>query len=269
MKIDTEEYRVKAGSRIELGGKDARYEGGIGKDEAQAEFERLSEELNLLQERLYAEGKRSLLCVFQAMDAAGKDSTIRTVFAPLNPEGVTVTSFKAPSSDDLARDFLWRVHAAVPRRGTVGVWNRSHYEDVLVARVRKLAPEETIKRRYAHIKAFEELISDEGTRVVKFFLNISKEYQLEQFRERLEDPAKLWKFSPGDLPVRAMWDDYMKAYSLALSRCSTERCPWYAIPAERKWFRNLLVARVIRDALRDMKPEFPKPDFNPAEISLE
>jgi PPK2 family polyphosphate:nucleotide phosphotransferase len=207
-----------------------------------------------------------VLLVVQAMDTGGKDSTIRAVTRGLNPQGCRVVGFKAPSKAELARDFLWRVHAEVPPKGTIGVFNRSHYEDVLIVRVHGWASSDVLEARYGHINAFERLLHDTGTRVVKIMLHISKEYQLEQLRERVATPEKYWKFNPEDLKERALWDDYASAYELALARCSTREAPWYVVPAETKWFRNLVVAKLLLETLEDMDPQYPKPAWDPGEF---
>jgi len=270
-RIDLSRYRITGGS-VDLGRRETDESQGIdnpGKKEAGRELRRLVKRASALQERLYAEGRQSLLVVLQAMDTGGKDSTIRAVTDGLNPQGCRVSSFKAPTPEELSHDFLWRVHAKVPARGTIGIFNRSHYEDVLVVRVHGWAPEDVIEARYGHINAFERLLHDSGTRVVKVMLHISKEYQRERLVRRLERPDKHWKFNPDDLKERALWADYMKAFEVALARCSPEDAPWYVVPAERRWFRNLVVARIMVDTLEDMNPDFPKPGFDPTEFPPE
>jgi PPK2 family polyphosphate:nucleotide phosphotransferase len=218
----------------------------------------LLERLAHYQSALYAEGRRALLVVLQGRDAAGKDGLIRKVFGAFGPQGCQVTSFSAPSEAELAHDFLWRVHLAAPPRGRVGVFNRSHYEDVLAVRVRELAPEEVWRRRYDHINDFERLLTDEGTTVLKFFLHISQEEQRERLRRRLTNPEKNWKFREGDLDDRALWTGYARAYEDALSRCSTPWAPWYVVPADKKPVRNYLVAHVLVDTLARMDPQYPR-----------
>lgn len=240
-----------------------------GKKQARKELDRLSERLEELQVRLYAEGRQALLIVLQGMDTAGKDSTISHVFRTVNPQGVRVTSFKKPTALELAHDYLWRVHQHTPARGEIGIFNRSHYEDVLVVRVHRLVPPEVWRRRYDHINAFERLLSDEGTRIVKFFLHISKDEQRKRLEARLENPRKNWKFNPADLAERKRWDDYMAAYADALSRTSSEQAPWYAVPADRKWQRNLIVASVLAETLEAMNPQYPQIDFDPKAIRVE
>lgn len=215
-----------------------------------------------LQEVLYAQGTQSLLIVLQAMDAGGKDGTIESLFSGVNPQGCAVTSFKQPSTAEKAHDFLWRHHAATPGRGMIGIFNRSHYESVLVERVHKIVTKDVWKKRYDHINAFEKLLADEGTTVVKFFLHISKEEQAERMQARLDDPKKHWKFSPADLEERKLWDHYGEAFGDALERCSTEHAPWYAIPADRKWFRNWAISDILLRTVVAMKPKFPPPMEN-------
>lgn len=223
--------------------------------------------IDALQDRLFAEGTRALLVILQGTDTSGKDGTVRAVFGTTGPTGVALTSFKKPSEEELAHDFLWRVHKACPLRGTIGIFNRSHYEDVLVGRVRKLVPAEVIERRYDQINAFEDLISS-STRILKFMLHISKAEQKRRLQARLDDPDKNWKFNPGDLEDRLLWDDYMRAYETVLSRCSTKVAPWYVIPADKKWARNAVIAAIVRRTLEDMDPRYPKPDWDPTTFEL-
>ena len=213
-----------------------------------------------LQRRLYAESKRSLLVVLQARDTGGKDGTIRRVFDAVNPQGCIVTSFKKPSELELSHDFLWRVHQAVPARGMIGIFNRSHYEDVLVVRVRNLVPRREWSKRYEQINDFERGLSENGVTIVKFFLHISKAEQKERLLARLEDPTKQWKFNAGDLGERALWASYTTAYRDALRKCSTPWAPWYVVPADKKKVRDYLVAQVVVDTLTRMSPRYPKAD---------
>lgn len=222
-----------------------------------------------LQNRLYAEDKQALLIVLQATDTGGKDSTIRKVLGPINPQGVKVTSFKAPSTLELSHDYLWRIHQAVPAKGMIGVFNRSHYEDVLIVRVHGLAPKDEIERRYDQINDFERHLAENHVTILKFFLHISKEEQKERLQARLDDPSKHWKFNPGDLKERERWKDYEDAFEIALSRCSTRSAPWFVIPADRKWYRNAVIARIIRRTLEDMDPHYPEPDFDVADIVID
>ncbi|WP_457630342.1 polyphosphate kinase 2 family protein [Oceanithermus sp.] len=269
--MDFSRYRVEPGSSFDPAAWPTR-EGdslGGGKKAARKELAAIGKQLSELQARLYAEGRQALLIVLQGMDTAGKDGTIRHVFRMVNPQGVRVASFKKPSARELAHDYLWRVHSRTPARGEIGIFNRSHYEDVLVVRVHELVPPEVWRRRYDHINAFEKLLADEGTRIVKFFLHISKEEQKERLQARLDDPEKHWKFNPADLAERQRWDEYMAAYRDALERTSTEYAPWYAVPSDRKWQRNLIVARVLLETLREMDPRFPQPGFDPEAVHVE
>lgn len=252
-------HRLKPGKKINLlelstRGKDFHQD----RDSAESEFADLRKELFKLQERLYAEGKQKLLVLFQAMDTGGKDGTIRDVFAGVNPHGVQVTSFKVPTSEELAHDFLWRIHKAAPSNGMIGIFNRSHYEDVIVVRVGDLLPESVWKPRYDFINQFEQMLSAAGTRVLKFYLHISEEEQKRRLQERIDTKKKQWKFSRDDLTKRKDWKEYMEVYDDALEKCTTQHAPWYAIPADQKWYRNLAVARVVVNALREMDPQFPK-----------
>ena len=267
--VDPSRYRIKVGVQVNLASLSTKENGGVAQRDAEADFEKLIARLVDLQELMYAQGSHALLVVFQAMDAGGKDSTIRHIFGPVNAAGCYVVSFKKPTEHELARNFLWRVHQQVPPKGHIAVFNRSHYEDVLVARVKKLVPAQTWQGRYEHINAFERLLSDEGTTVVKFFLHISKEYQKERLQRRLDKPEKWWKFNPADLEERARWDDYQAAFADALSKCTTPHAPWYVVPAERRWFRDLLVARVLVDTLESLKMKYPEPAFDPKAIEIE
>ena len=229
------------------------------KEDAAASTEKHLKRLDELQELMYAEAKHSLLVVFQAMDCGGKDGAIEHVFSGVNPQGCAVTSFKAPTPLEKAHDSLWRHHEPAPPKGMIGIFNRSHYESVLVERVRELAPEKIWKRRYDHINAFEKLLADEGTTILKFFLHISKEEQKKRLEARVADPKKNWKFNPGDLEERKLWDDYQAAYQDALEKCSTDYAPWYVVPADRKWFRNWVISDTIVRTLETLEMKFPKP----------
>ncbi len=259
--------RVDPDKKLSLKHIDADEQGPFeGKEDprATAELEGRIRRLAKLQERLYSEGRRSLLVVLQAMDTAGKDGVLRHVVGPLDSRGVSVVSFKVPNAEEASHDFLWRAHRKTPRQGEIVFFNRSHYEDVLVPRVMKSVSPEVWSKRYEHINAFEALLADSGTRVVKFFLHISREEQKRRLMERLNKPEKRWKFDPNDLVARAHWDDYMAAYEDALTRCSTEHAPWYVVPSNRKWYRNLGVAYVLEQVLSDMDPKPPeRADFDP------
>lgn len=267
-KFDIAQYRVKPNEKIKLEDIPTDDDGGFTEVIARVQLQALLEQFVTMQEALYAEGKHSLLVIFQAMDAAGKDSTIRHVFAPLNPEGCQVTSYKAPSSEELSHDFLWRIHEHVPPRGYIGVFNRSHYEDILIVRVKNLVGPDRWKPRFEHCNNFEKMLTDEGVVILKFFLHISKDYQKERLTKRLADPAKSWKFNPADLIERERWDSYMSAYEDALSRCSTPYAPWYIVPAETRYFRDLLVTSVIVDRLKSLDIRTPKLSFDPKKIVI-
>ncbi len=239
------------------------------RDKAEEEFKELRKEFRELQRKFYAEDKHKLLIVFQAMDAGGKDGTIRAITQGVNPQGVQVTSFKVPSKRELAHDFLWRVHKAVPDRGMIGIFNRSHYEDVLVVRVDNIVPEEVWRPRYEHINNFEKLLTDTGTAIIKIYLHISKEEQRERFQERVDIPRKNWKFSFGDLEKRKQWDDYMAAYEEMIEKTATEYAPWYIIPANQNWYRNLAIERIIVQTLRDLDPQYPSPEGDLTGIIVE
>ena len=257
-------YRVKPGSRVRLKDYDPDDTGDYkknddGKTAAKKEVERWVARLGQLQERLYANGSRSLLIVLQGMDTSGKDGTIKHVMSGVNPQGCKVVSFKAPSKDELARDFLWRVHREVPPKGFIGIFNRSHYEDVLITRVHGWVPDRVVKRRFDQIREFEEMLVENGTAVLKFFLHISKKEQKKRLEERIQDPEKRWKWNSGDLEERKFWEKYMRAFEDVISVTSTDCAPWYIVPANRKWFRNLVVADRVLHALDEMKLKLPPP----------
>jgi PPK2 family polyphosphate:nucleotide phosphotransferase len=275
-KTFAEQFRVAPGKAVALAKIDPRDKGGFddkdsdkAKEKAKAQTAEDAIAIDELQNRLFAEGKRALLVVLQGIDCSGKDGTVRAVFNASGPIGVTVTPFKAPSAEELSHDYLWRIHKACPQKGMIGIFNRSHYEDVLVVKVRGFAPAEAVARRYDEINAFEKMLSDNGTRVLKFMLHISKEEQAARLQERVDDPAKRWKFNPGDLDDRALWDKYQEAYEIALKRCSTEHAPWHVIPADRNWVRNATIARIVRETLEEMNPQYPAPkDWDPATIKI-
>jgi PPK2 family polyphosphate:nucleotide phosphotransferase len=259
---------MKPGRRVDVSKLDPGETHGYRKDDIAPKLAKDVDRLAALQERLWAEHRKRLLIVLQGMDASGKDGTIKHVMAGLNPLGCQVVGFGVPSATELAHDYLWRIHQVVPGDGEVVIFNRSHYEDVLVVRVHDLVPKERWSKRYDQINAFEQTLAAEGTTILKFFLNISREAQLERFKERYDDPTKRWKFKTGDLEERKRWDDYMAAYSDALSRCSTDAAPWYAIPSDRKWFRNLAIAEIVADELERLNPQYPVRDDLPKDLVI-
>lgn len=253
-------FRVAPGTKVKLKNIDPGFKGHHdNRKQATAEIEDYQKRLLELQGLLYAEGRRALLICLQAMDTGGKDGTINHVLGAMNPQGCRVAAFRQPTAEDLAHDFLWRIHRAAPAIGEIVIFNRSQYEDVLVVRVHDLVPKSVWSKRYEQINAFEKGLVQHHTHILKFYLHISKEEQLARFKERLEDPTKQWKISEADYKERALWDDYMAAYEDALSRCSTEHAPWFVIPADHKWFRNLAVARIVVEHLQAMKMSYPKP----------
>jgi PPK2 family polyphosphate:nucleotide phosphotransferase len=263
------QLRVKPGERIELKERDPRDAGLFGDEqETKKATAALAKQIDELQDRLYAEGSRALLVILQGTDTSGKDGTIRSVFNATGPLGVTVTPFGVPTKTELAHDYLWRVHAACPRRGTIGIFNRSHYESVLVEKVRNLSPQEAIEQRYDQINDFERLLTETGTTVLKFMLHISKDEQKERLQERLDNPTKHWKFNPGDLEDRTYWDEYQKAYETMLNRCSTRHAPWHVIPADRKWVRNAAIASIVKATLEEMDPQYPKASWKASDFTI-
>lgn len=266
-----EQFKAASGKKFSLADHDPRSDKAFDdKDKAKKQLEEDAEAINQLQDRMYAEGKQALLVILQGMDCSGKDGTVRAVFNPSGPLGVQITSFKVPTEEERAHDYLWRVHAACPGKGYIGIFNRSHYEDILVVKVEKFASPDAIERRYDEINAFESLIAKSGTRILKFMLNISKKEQAERLQERVDDPTKQWKFKTGDLATRAKWDEYMAAYETAIQRCSTDAAPWYVIPADRNWVRNGAIARIVRETLEDMNPQYPGPDgWDPKTVKIE
>ena len=252
---------VKHRDKVRLRDRDAARPDGLpDDDELEQRTEKLAGRLSDVQTALYAESRRALLVVFQARDAGGKDGVVKRVFGPLNPQGTYVQSFKAPTEEELAHDYLWRVHQFVPQKGYIGVFNRSHYEDVLVPRVEELVPPKVWKKRYRQINEFERMLAENGVTILKFFLHISRDEQKKRFLERLDDPTKNWKFRAGDLDARAKWREYNRAYATAISRCSTPWAPWFIVPADDKRVRDYLVARTVLRALRRIDPQFPKAD---------
>ena len=261
--------RVRPGTRVKLATVDSSATFGRAKDAAADELAAGLARLTDLQDRLWAEGKHKVLVVLQGIDAAGKDGTLRHVMGAFNPQGCPVTAFKVPSTEELAHDYLWRVHRAVPGKGEIGIFNRSHYEDVLVVRVHDIVPKAVWSRRYDQINAFEQLLADAGTTIVKFFLYIDRDEQRERFQARLDDPTKRWKFRVGDLEERKRWDEYIAAYEDVLARCSTADAPWYVIPSNRNWFRNLAVANILADTLDELNPRYPEPSEDLTGVVIE
>jgi PPK2 family polyphosphate:nucleotide phosphotransferase len=261
---------VKPGTDVSLKDYDPDDTGGYkDADEAEAELQSQVEELGKLQHLLYAENRRALLVVLQGMDTSGKDGTIRHVMSGMSPLGVEVKAFKAPNEEELAHDFLWRIHAAVPRKGYIGIFNRSHYEDVLVVRVHELVPRKMWKARYQQINKFERILAANDVLILKFFLHISKAEQKNRLEQRLQDPTRYWKFSMKDIEERRFWPAYRKAYEAVLTRCSMEWAPWHIVPANNKWYRNLYVARTIACALRGLDLKYPEPSMDLSKISID
>jgi PPK2 family polyphosphate:nucleotide phosphotransferase len=259
--VNMQIYRVKQDEKIdisELDPEDNRFFSGS-KDEAESHIVELNKQLDTLQEILFAEHKHKVLIVLQAMDTGGKDGVIRHVFEGVNPQGVRVASFKVPSIDELDHDYLWRIHKQIPGKGEMVIFNRSHYEDVLVVRVHKIVPQEIWSRRYDQINDFERMLVDEGTTTLKFFLNISKDEQKGRLQDRLNQADKQWKFNVGDLKERELWDEYMHAYEEMLGKTSTEMCPWFIIPANHKWYRDLVIGSILVDTLKGLDMKYPVP----------
>jgi PPK2 family polyphosphate:nucleotide phosphotransferase len=253
-------FKVEPNSKVRLDEIDAGYKGGYeDKGHAEAELAKYSRRLHDLQYLMYAENQRSLLIILQGMDGAGKDGTINHVLTAMNPQGCRVFAFKTPSVEELAHDFLWRISQATPRRGYVSVFNRSQYEDVLVVRVHNLVPKKVWSKRYDQINAFERHLADNGTEILKFYLHIDKDEQLARFRQRIADPKRQWKISESDFAERQHWNEYQKAYEEALSQCSTDYAPWYIIPSNHKWFRNLAVSQIIVETLGTLDMKLPPP----------
>jgi PPK2 family polyphosphate:nucleotide phosphotransferase len=263
-----DKLRVQPGERPRLDKRDPGDRLGLDKDEGKKRLDDLHERLDTLQYRLYAEAKRAVLVVIQGIDGSGKDGVIRSVFRGLNPQGCRVASFKAPTTNELAHDYLWRVHAVTPARGEIGIFNRSHYEDVVTVRMLELAPQEVWRRRPGHINAWEQLLGDEGTSIVKVFLHVSKDEQLKRFKERLDDPEKAWKFRKADLEVHERYDEYMAAYEDAIAETSTEWAPWHVVPGDHNWVKALAVAELLAAQLEQMDPQLPEPDPEAATLKL-
>jgi PPK2 family polyphosphate:nucleotide phosphotransferase len=255
------EYRVDPKQKIKLADWDAEDDSVFSgsKKEAESQFIKLNSQLEILQEMLFAEHKHRVLVVLQAMDTGGKDGVIRHVFDGVNPQGVRVASFKVPTPVELDHDYLWRIHSQMPAMGEIVIFNRSHYEDVLVVRVHQFVPDEVWKQRYAQINDFEKMLSDEGTVIIKFYLHINRKEQKERMLERIDNPEKRWKFNPGDLKERLRWDEYMQAYEDVVTKTSTDWAPWYIIPANKKWYRNLMISRILVEKLQTLGMAYPQP----------
>ena len=261
--------RVRPGTSARLAGRDPAATYGFDKASAIRSINKQLDRLGALQDRLWAQAERAVLVVLQGIDSAGKDGLIKKVMTAFNPQGCPVTAFKAPSTEELVHDYLWRVHRRVPRKGEVGIFNRSHYEDVLVVRVHGLVPKRVWSKRYDQINEFERMLTENGTTIVKFFLAIDRDEQRARFQARYDDPAKRWKFSMADLEERKLWDDYQAAFEDALSRTSTSWAPWYVIPANRKWFRDLAVATILADTIAGLGPAYPEPEDLPPNLVID
>jgi PPK2 family polyphosphate:nucleotide phosphotransferase len=252
-----DELRVKPGTKVDLSKVDPGDGHGWKKADAAKATDDQMARLSDLQDRFWAEAKRSVLVVLQGIDAAGKDGTIQKVMEAFNPQGCVVAAFKVPTPEEMAHDYLWRVHKEVPGKGEIGIFNRSHYEDVLVVRVHNFVPRSVWSKRYREINEFERLLTDNGTTIVKFFLYIDRDEQRQRFQDRVDDPKKRWKFSMGDLAERKLWDDYVGAFEDALSKTSTDYAPWYVIPANHNWMRNLAVSTILAETIDELKPAYP------------
>ena len=260
------DFRIVSGDHIRLRDFNPGHKGNYQKNEALEKIEDLSQKMSDLQQRLFAERKRSLLIVLQALDAGGKDGVIKHVIGSMNPDGCHVANFKEPTQQELAHDFLWRIEAQTPAKGEVAIFNRSHYEDVLIVRVHNLVPRSIWSQRYKLINDFERRLIQNGTRILKFFLHISKEEQLQRFEQRLDDPAKRWKISESDYAERKYWDDYLRAYEDIFVRCNNDDAPWFVIPADHKWFRDLAISEIIVSTMEEMNFQVPQPTVNIEEI---
>jgi PPK2 family polyphosphate:nucleotide phosphotransferase len=257
--IDLKKYLVKPGTTIDLAERSTKEDAGLTKDEGLALVADLQATIAEQQRRLFAQDRKRVLIVVQAMDTGGKDGLAKSLLREVNPQGIRLASFKAPSPQELSHDYLWRVHQLVPANGELVLFNRSHYEDVLIVRVHDLVPEKVWRRRYGHIRHFEQMLVDEGTTVIKVFLHISKDEQRKRLEARLDDPTKRWKFLMTDVEERKYWDDYQLAFAEALSETSTDDAPWYVVPADRKWFRDLVVTTLVSDVLDGLKLAYPEP----------
>ena len=264
-----DELRIKPGTRARIARRDPGATFGFDKATAQVATAKELARLSDLQDRLWAEAKRSVLVVLQGIDSAGKDGVIKKVMTAFNPQGCPVTSFKVPSAEELAHDYLWRVHRQVPRKGEVGIFNRSHYEEVLIVRVHGLVPKRVWSKRYAQINEFEKMLAETGTTIVKFFLSIDRDEQRERFQARYDDPTKRWKFSMGDLEERKLWNDYHAAFEDAVTKTSTDWAPWYVVPANHKWLRDLAVSSILADTMAGLRPAYPEPKGLPVGLVVE
>ncbi|MFT3991104.1 MAG: polyphosphate kinase 2 family protein [Luteolibacter sp.] len=267
-----ERYCVKPGSKVNFDDWNPNEKSlfkGESKQDYVPQFEHITREIQRLQKVLYAQNKHRILVVIQAMDTGGKDGCVKDVFSGVDPQGIHVQAFKKPTEEELAHDFLWRIHDQVPRNGQIVIFNRSHYEDIIAVRVKKIYPDEVWQRRQQHVVDFERMLAEEGTTIIKIFLNISKEEQKARLESRLANPAKHWKFHPEDLADRARWSLFMEAYEDVIGKTSTEAAPWYIVPADRKWYRNLVVGRIMLDTLKKLNMEFPQITWDPIAIKIE
>ena len=260
MSQELSEFLVRPGTKVNLKKIGTDYGGDLDKGSSKIELERFHLKMSKLQYKLHAEKKQSLLIILQAMDAGGKDGTIRDVMHGFNPQGCKVISFRSPNAEEASHDFLWRIHKSVPAKGEIGIFNRSHYGDVLIVRVHNMVPARQWSKRYEHINSFEKMLTDEGVKILKFFLHISKEEQKKRLEKRFDDPTKHWKIDEADFEERKHWHKYMKAYQEVLEKCSTPWAPWHIIPADTKWYRNWLVAQIITRTIEEMKPKNSKAD---------
>jgi PPK2 family polyphosphate:nucleotide phosphotransferase len=261
-------YKVTSNKSIDLSSIATDTIGKIKKEDALEVIREYQKKLYDLQERLYAEHKRSLLIILQAMDTGGKDGAVEAIFSGINPAGIKVSNFKAPSPDELSHDFLWRIHKEVPPKGHIGIWNRSHYEDVLIVKVHNIIDKKTCERRYEDINAFEKILTGNDVVIIKFFLHISKAEQKERLQSRLDNKDKHWKFNPADIKERTLWNKYRSAYEAAIDNCSTDSAPWYVVPADHKWHRNIVMIETIVKTLEKMDPKYPKTDLDPSKIII-
>lgn len=264
-----ERYRVKPDMTVDFGAIDSSEKSvfeQLSKDTFEPVLNKLLAELRELQKVLYAQNKHRVLVVVQAMDTGGKDGCIKNVFSGIDPQGIRVQAFKKPSEEELAHDFLWRIHQQVPRNGGLVIFNRSHYEDIIAVRVKKLFPDEVWQRRQRHVLEFERMLAEEGTTIIKIFLHISKDEQKKRLEARLANPGKYWKFNPDDLTDRALWSDFMGAYQEVIGKTSSDIAPWYIVPADRKWYRNLVVAKIMVDTLKGLNMQYPQIDWDPKSI---